>query len=236
MEKKLPTHAAQEILIDNGFDNSIYQLFVQSIFWRCSIGKFDGFTLNQNLENKITENLREAFKLPEFLKLKPEEKVPLIHKFPLITTFRFIKQGADPTEDYIMTNNGSTPYFIMAGKWQFQLYMDEKKIRSSQEWLFGLRTSIDVVGLYPKIKNSSHVILLTEELSDRFSKNRLDYFVEKKRRGIIGAIRDCHAHVCGFKAPLGVQAYIYRQYLAHRDKGTPEFESFIAAFLDLKDM
>ncbi|MBV7530476.1 hypothetical protein [Chitinophaga sp. sic0106] len=234
--KNLPTHNNQDILIDTGFDNSIYQLFVQSIFWRCSVGKFDGFTLDPPIESKITENLREAFKQPDFLQLKAGDQVSLVHSFPLLTSFMYAKPDDDPTINYIMINKANSPYFIMAEKWLFQLFVKDVHTRSSQEWLYGLRTTIDASALYPKVHNTSHAILLTESVSNEFHKNRLDYIVVKKRQGILRDIRGAHKQVFGRKPSIHIEHYIYKQYLAHREAGNPEFQSFILAFLDLKKL
>jgi hypothetical protein len=234
-EKNLPTHHSQHICVDKRFENSIYQLFIQSMFWRCSVGKFAGFTMNKAIENRLTENLREAFKHPDFLRLKAGDQVPLIHRFPVVTSLMYAKPGEDQTKNYVMISNAKLPYFIMAGKWLFQLYAKEQHIRSSQEWQYGLRDALDTPSLYPKIKDTSHVILLTESDSERFYNNRLNSVVEKKRLGVLNAIRMAHRHMFGHKPPLRIEYYIYNQYLKHHNT-SPEFESFLLAFLDLKNL
>jgi hypothetical protein len=124
----------------------------------------------------------------------------------------------------------------MAGKWLFQLYAKDIHIRSSQEWQYGFRDAVDTPTLYPKIKDVSHVILLTESDSDRFYKNRLDSIVVKKRLGILRDIRIAYKHMFGYKPPVHIEHYIYKHYLEHCDTGSAEFESFLLAFLDLKKL
>jgi hypothetical protein len=232
----LPEHKNYKLVLDGGLHSSIYQLFVQSIFWRCSVGKFGDFTLKPETENKILENLQMAFVKADFHKLKASDSLPLMHSFPIITSLLHQGEEEDPTKNYIMVNKVNNPYFIMAGKWLFQLFEKEKQVRGTQEWLYGLKSGTDTTTLYPQIKEKSHVVLLNETLSNSFSDNRLRSVTEQKRRGLLRDILFAHEGFFGNKPSDLIQKYIFQQYLAHRDAGKTEFESFVHAFYDLKKL
>lgn len=232
----IQSHNGQTILENAKMDYGIYQLFVQSIFWRCSIGKFDGFALHAEVEKKILNNLKEAFKHPNFLKLKPVNSLPIIHSFPLITSLLYAESGEDPTKNFIVINRVHKPYFIMAGKWLFQLFEKASHINGTHEWLFGLRLGVDVVKLFPKIDQKSHTILISKELTEKFTGQRLKYFSEKKLIGLQRTIRELHANMFGPKPDAFISAYIQQQYFVHLEDGKTEFSSLVHAFYDLKKL
>lgn len=239
MRKSLTNHPIYKdhrIVIDNGMDNSIFQLFIQSIFWRCSIGKFDGFTLQPDIENKIKENLQEAFKTENFLELKAADQLPLKYSFPVFVSLLHVEPEDDSTKEFIMLNKSKAPYFIMGGKWLFQLFTKEGHIRGTQEWLYGLRHGLDTVAFFPKITGKPHVLLHNQALSQSFTQNRLDSFIEKKTLGLRRIIREAHVKFFRTKPTPFIENYILQQYFSHSDSGKTEFESFVHAFYDLKNL
>jgi hypothetical protein len=50
------------------YNISLYELLIQSIFYRCSIGRLNNFVMNKSIELRIEENLRNAFENPNFQK------------------------------------------------------------------------------------------------------------------------------------------------------------------------
>jgi hypothetical protein len=232
----VPEHRGHKIVLDGGLHPTIYQLFVQSIFWRCSFGKFGGFTLKLETQSKILGNLQAAFGKVDFHKIKAYDPLTLQISFPIITSLLYQAAEDDPTKNYIMVNKVDNPYFIMAGKWLFQLFENEKKVRGTQEWLFGLKSGTDTTTLYPQLKEKSHIVLVDEALSISFSANRLSSFTQQKRHGLLRDIRFAHEGFFGHKANVFIQNYILQQYFAHRDAGKTEFESFVQAFYDLKKL
>ncbi len=71
----LEEHHGQRILVDVKYSYSLYELFIQSVFLRCSIDGFDGFKLEAPIEKKLLSNMQVAFQSPNFLKLKKGDEL-----------------------------------------------------------------------------------------------------------------------------------------------------------------
>lgn len=224
------------IFINKRYNPSLYELLIQSIFYRCSIGQFNGFRLNVKIENKIKENLRQAFLFEGFKKMKTNANIEIPYKFPLITASFVVEEGEDPTKNFIVVNNSRFPYFIMAGKWMFQLFESEKHIKSTIEWLYGLKDKLKSLKAYNIVKGTSHVILLERGNGKSISKNLIDSFVEKKGNGLKKSIKNLHIRIFSSKPNTDIIQYIYKHYFVHLDEGKTEFDAMIHAFHDLKKL
>lgn len=224
------------IFFDTNYSHPLYQLLIQSIFYRCSIGKFNGFFLNSTIEAKIEANLRTAFLLSNFKKFTASEQINLLYTFPLITSSFLIPEGEDPTKKFIVVNQSRFPYFIMAGKWMFQLFESEKHLKSSVEWLYGLKANLNAVEAYRVIKRTAHIILLEEKAGKSISDNLLQYFTEKRIITLRKNIRDLHQRIFNRKPNTFIFQYIFQQYFIHLKQNKTEFESLVYAFLDLKKL
>jgi hypothetical protein len=235
-QSKLDKLNGHSIVIDKKYNASLYELLIQSIYYRCSIGRFNGFKLNPEIQNKIEENLRKAFSIEGFKKIKANEKIDYPYKFPILTTSFFIPEGEDKTKNFIVVNNSRFPYFIMAGKWMFQLFEATKHLKSTVEWLYGLQSELKPSKTYNLVKNNSHIILLEEEAGKSISKNLLDFFTQKGIIGVKKTIRDLHVHIFGTKPDINIAQYIFQQYFVHLDEGKTEFDSMVHAFFDLKKL
>lgn len=222
------------LVVDKKYDESLFELLIQSIFYRCSIGRFDGFKLDQKIQDKIEENLRKAFLLDGFKKIKATQQIDYPHKFPIITTSFLIPEGEDTTKNFIVINNSRFPYFIMAGKWMFQFFEGNKHLKSSVEWLYGLQGQLHPTKTYDLVKNSSHVILLEEEAGKSITNNLIDFFTQKRIIGLKKTIKKLHVHIFGNKPEPHIALYISKQYFFHLNEGKTEFDSLVHAFLDLK--
>lgn len=233
---KLQKINGHSVLIDTKYNLGLYQLLIQSIFYRCSIGRFDGFVLQSSIKSKIEDNLRSAFLIHNFKKIKPSDQINLIYPFPLITSSFFIPDGDELTKKFIVANKSRFPYFIMAGRWMFQLFEAEKHLKSSVEWLYGLHASLRVVDAYCSIKKSAHIILLDEKSGVTILENCLKYFTEKRIVGLKKNIRDLHQRIFNKKPNTFISEYIFQQYLIHKEQNNTEFESLVFAFLDLKKL
>jgi hypothetical protein len=223
-------------IVEKGYEHSLYELFLQSIFLRCSIGRFKGFKLNGTVENKIRENLKYAFLIERFTKIKPDQKVELKYRFPLITASLNTSELEDPTELFIVPNLSSTPYFIVAGKWLFQLYEKEQHLLSSNEWMYGLQLILKPYSTYPIVTGLSHVIVLEKSVAEKLRENMVRYFAERKIDGIKKNIRELYLHIFKRRADIEILQYIYNRYFFHFGKSQNDFDSMINAFLDLRKM
>lgn len=224
------------IFIDPKYHNSIYQLLIQSIFYRCSKGSFNGFALATPIEKKIEENLRLAFSIENFKRIKAKEEVKMINKFPLITSYLSVPEFEDPTNKLIVINTSRFPYFLIAGKWMFQLFEAEKQLKSTVEWLYGLHDILKATETYNQIKETSHVIVLESIVSEAISQNLLQFFIDKKIIGLRKNIRDFHRHIFKHKPDKFIAEYIFKQYFVHLQKGNTEIKSLVHAFNDLKKL
>lgn len=224
---------AQVISKKNDYNYSLYALFVQSIFYRCSIGKFNGFSLKKAVENQIEINLREVFKAVDFKKLKASDEVKIQKSFPVIVCTS-LENAHDPTESFILVGKSNIPYFIMAADWMFQLFEKEGHLNSTVEWLYGLSAKINVKEAFEKTDKVSHTVILGPDLSRQISKNILQFLTEKKIIGLKRNIRDLHLHMFGVRPDDYIADFIYKQYFIHFKKTKSEFESLVNAFLELK--
>lgn len=215
---------------------ALYELLIQSIFYRCSIGKFGGSLLKPSIENKIEENLREAFKTPEFKKLKASDLIPLKISFPIVISILHELETDDTTEGFIIGGISRFPYFIVSGRWIIQLFEEEKQLKNPVERLYGLTTKIRAKEVFDKAGNVPYLILIEKELTKFISKNIIDDMVARKIIGLKKNIRDFYTYKFTRKPNAYIAQYIYQQYFVHLNEGKTESESFILAFLDLKGL
>jgi hypothetical protein len=230
----LEVYRGQRIWINPGMHYSVYELFIHSIFWRCSKGRFDGFELEPAIEKKLLKNLQIAFADPGILKLKPTNILPLQYSFPLITSYLYRDDAADPTTDYISTNNVRWPYMIIGGRWIFQLFEKHGHIRSTNEYLYGLRYAMDTPGIYSKLAGKSHLVLLNEDSSGLFISRLLQTVSHEKVQHIRKDVRRLHEHLFSFQASREIENHVVNRYAHHLESGKAEFESLVNAFHDLK--
>lgn len=231
--KSLDNHSK---LIASNYDYSLYELLIQSIFYRCSIGRFNEFRLESTVEKKIAENLRAAFSLENFNKIKPATHIEILNKFPMITCSLFVPEGEDPTSKFIVLNQSRFPYCLIAGKWMFQLFEAEKHLKSSVEWLYGLHDKLNTTKTYNLVKENSHVIVIERNASEAISQNFIEFFAEKRIIGLKKKIKIFHLHVFKQKPNEYIVHYILQQYLGHLNEGKTELKSMINAFQDLKKL
>ena len=135
--------------------------------------------MNKSIELRIEENLRNAFENPNFKKISYTNSIPLHNKFPIITAVSLTNINNDSTINSIVLNQSRFPYFIMAGDWMFQLFESEKHIKSSVEWLYGLRDIIKTVKASELVKDKSHAIILNE-LNKKSIWDKFSVFLTKK--------------------------------------------------------
>lgn len=221
------------VIIDRKYNRSLFELLIQSIYYRCSIGRFNDFELPQDVQEKIEENLRSVFSSVKFKKVKPADEINLQHQFPIITTLLFSEKGIDPTSHYIVINNSKLPYFIVAGKWMFQLFIEERHLKTNTGWLFGLNSTLDSSKAYKIVKNDAHVIALEERVGNRIVRNITEYFVEKKIAGLKKSIRDLYKYKNKCHPKKFLIDYILSRYFVHLKEQKTEVESFMEAFNDL---
>ncbi|RZK01657.1 MAG: hypothetical protein EOO46_19635 [Flavobacterium sp.] len=224
------------LMISQNFNFNLYALFVQSIFYRCSIGRFDGFSLQKKIELKVEENLRKAFTVPNFKKIVPSTHIDLLHSFPLLSCVLYTPSGEDPTKQYITLGRSRFPYFLMAGKWMFQLFEAEKHLKSTIEWLYGLKQTVNPVSAFEISNGQSHLFLLNEASSKSIAEDVKNHFVQKKIEGLKRNIRELHRHIFGNKPSDFIAQFIYRNYFKHLEQDKNEFDAFVYAFLDLKSL
>jgi hypothetical protein len=221
------------LLIDEQFDYSIYQLFIQSIFWRCSVGKFDKFSLRPLIEKSIQENLKNCFEKSDFSKLKGQHKLEIKHRFPLITAVLY-EEELDSTSRFIQINKVHNPYFVNAGRWLFQLYEKEKDVRTTIEWLYGVRNGIDSPKLFKDVKEKSHLLLINKSISEKFSQYQLKNLVDHKIRGLRKNIRMFYMKFFGKRPNESIINYIQGRFFFYYNQRLSEFECFAKAFFDLQ--
>ena len=221
-------------IINPKYNSSLFELLIQSIFYRCSIGRFNGFKLHPAVQKKIEENLCIAFKTPDFKKLKITDQLNFPKVFPIVVYSLPISEREDPTKQFIVINNSRFPYFIMAGKWMFQIFEAEKHIKSSIEWFYGLNDKLSRFEAYNRIMGTSHVIILDDVVSKYIFQNLIDDFAQRKIAGLKKTILDLHYHIFKNRPTNIIAQYIYTRYFIHLNSGKTEYKSLVHAFLDLK--
>ncbi len=225
-----------EVLTSSKYNASIFELLIQSIFYRCSIGRFDGFSLPAKIENKIQTNLSKCFNEVDIENLKPEDTVPLIHRFPIIATLFNPYKGGDPTINFIRLNKSRFPFFLISGKWTFQLFEKESHIKSCIEYMHGLLLGLKPADAYKASVDKSHIFLLDKELSSKIHADIVKSGSLSKINALKKNIREVHNRIFNFKADEYIQNYIFSRYFRHLDVGKSEFDSLVHAFYDLKKL
>ncbi|WP_018611883.1 hypothetical protein [Segetibacter koreensis] len=232
--KNTITINGNSIFIDNNYASSLFELSIQSIFYRCSIGRFKGFKLPSDVEKKIEENIRLAFSSLGFKTIRSTEQISVPNKFPIISSAFFAPEGEDNSNNFIVLHHSRIPYYLLTGKWVFQLYEAEKCIKSSKEWIYGLRDKLKPLDLYPYIKERSHVVMLAPQTSKMISQNIINLFVHKKVIGIKKNIRAFYFYLYKDKPSRTSFEYICSRYFFHHGKGKTEVDSMMHAFNDFK--
>lgn len=223
----------KSVLVDLKYHNSTYELLIQSIFYRCSIGRFSGFKLDTVIEEKIEENLRMAFATPSFSKINESTQIVLPYSFPLITSILDMSDITDKTKSYITIEHSRYPYFIIAGQWILQMYEKEKNIKSNVEWLFGLKAMFDHLAFYGSLKNKSHVIILSKTASQTIVGNIVDYMADKKIIGIKRNIKCLHLLHLKKKPSVEIVNYLSQRWIFH-SYTKDDLACYAYAFNDLR--
>jgi hypothetical protein len=230
-KNKIQNHT---IVTAKKYHHTLFELFIQSVFYRCSIGRYSGFKLKLDIEKNIAENLRAAFDFPDFKKLRPDQDIPLVHSFTVLMASFYIPPGSDTTRNVVTISFDRFPYFLTAGKWMLLLYEQEKHVKSSAQWLYGLSTVLHLKDAFEATKKTASIVMVEEQEGNRIYQNLLQYFAEKKVIGIKNDIKELHDRVFPFKPMPGILDFILRQYFVHLDKGETEETSLALAFMDLK--
>jgi hypothetical protein len=222
------------LMIDAKYHYSLFQLFVQSIFYRCSIGRFDGFVLDNRIEGMILDNIRCAFLTGDFNKIKPLTAIYIPHYFPIVVTRFLNEKDSDPTSNFIVVTSSKFPYFIFAANWTFQLFEKRKQLKNPVQWLFGLSQVLNAESADKKIGSNSHLIIIDPNTGKNIAANIKVFFVEKKIQGIRKKIRELYEHIFHTKGDAFTLDYIYNRFFHHFNNKKSDFESMVNAFLDLK--
>lgn len=134
-------------------------LFVYSIFFRCSIGRYHGFRLNKDLEEKLrvillyylTENIQDVID-------KIDKDSSEFKYYAVINTFSETDKNEDPTTNFVTIHHAQIPYFIYLNDVTFQLYEKEKHISNSIEFFYGITEMISLKESL--IKSDSYPIIV----------------------------------------------------------------------------
>jgi len=221
------------LLVSDKYNPALYELFVQSIFYRCSIGRYSGFLLYPSVEQQIAENLRKAFLIPNFNKIKPDQALVLAHSFPVITANLALRPDEDTTARYIVIKYSRIPYTLFAGKWIFQLFEKEKHIMISVVWNFGATEKIRAIFADNNLSlERSEILLLNAEESELISKNLVDYVADKEIRDVKKKARQAYSTFFGAKPNDQTLEYIFQQYGVHLKEGVIKPEAMRKAFYD----
>lgn len=82
----LITVGSSSLILDKEYSEELFGLFIQSIFYRCSIGKFSSLKLDSTTEKIIGLTLRTCFSNDSFNALTYEKELPKIKQFPILAT------------------------------------------------------------------------------------------------------------------------------------------------------
>lgn len=234
-EKKVNTafDKGEALFVVNKYDTSLFELVVQSIFYRCSIGRFDGFKLHPAIEKRMQENLQHAFLTPDFKKLKPGQKIQLPHKVPLFVSILANRKDEDTTRRLIIINQSRFPYALIAGRWVFQLFEEEKHRKSNVQWMFGATDKINkILGDYRIPEEAATILLLNEKDSEAISGNIVEYMADKEIVDVQRKIRQGFVKIFSKKPNQEIIHFILQQYIGHLNEDTPKPEAMRSAFLD----
>ena len=215
------------------YSENLFQLFVKSIFYRCSLARFNGFSLDDQVHSRIEENLRTVFLTNGLKKAKPNTVVPVKTHFLLMAGMT--ARDGDPTKQFIVVNKSQSPYFIYAGRWFFELFRSEKQMKACNQYLYGIIQCLPVSQYYDNVKDKTHLFFLNATASVAVNARILDYFVERKLIGGRKGIRQLHLALFKQKAPEHIVNFILSKY-QHYIGGETEFNALVMAFHDLKQL
>lgn len=202
-------------------DSRLVFLFVYSIFFRCSVSKFQGFRLS-GLERKFRKILNKYHGASEGeivnkLKHEPDR----FSFFSLITTFYDLPEGADATKNFVMVFHSDKPYFIHLNEMSFQLFPKEKHIEKTREYLFGLH---DMLSRREDVcfgSDSFKVTILNEAQHGKILSAAFAFMAKRQMDYFKGVFIEMHQKIFGFRPTVAVVDY-FLQILQSQDlpKGT----------------
>lgn len=188
----------------------LYYLFVYSIFWRCSVARFDGFYLHPKIE-EVLRGLLDA-NLDNNLNSMKAINATLIGQLPTISTFSEIPEGADPTGNFINVQRTRFPYFLIVNRMTFQLYEKERQLKGAQFHLNGLSNMLEKqVG----VMNKNSVVklsIINPGQGAELTKYTYQKLAEKYNRWQIGTVHELHKRIFGSKAPLPLLQLIFTKF------------------------
>jgi hypothetical protein len=143
------------------YDTKLTALFTYSLFFRMSLGEFNNYSLDPQMQEKIRMVL-----LSNLAKTQAELKSCIENltidslPFPIIV---FYLQTPNSNENLVTQNRSNTPYFIWANKLTFQLYKKKNHIKSSIEHLYGFSELIDPNEYFNKDFSTFAITIISDE-------------------------------------------------------------------------
>ena len=201
----------RKILMPNNISPTLYYLFVCSIFWRCSIGKFNNFKLQPNIEEILRQTLNTLLDLDIENMLINKEKNNYF--FPIISTFGAKTENNDPTSNFVTTQSTRFPYFIIANNMTFQLFEKSKQVRASVQYLYGLSSMISREECCMFNESNVKIGILTPEQNNKLCQSVYDEIAHKANQFFFRLFNDGHKKIFGKDAPKKLLQIFFTKFL-----------------------
>jgi hypothetical protein len=224
------------LINEEKYSYSLMQLFIQSIFIRCSIGNYGTVVLKTKVSAKIIKNLNHAFKLENFEKIQANAKVELLHQLPIVSIYLNYSQFHDSTQNFILTNKSNNPYQLIAGNWIYQLFESYDNFLNCNEWLYGLRSKLNSILRGIIMNHVPFIVVLDSVTSKKFNNTLVDDITERRQINLRRQIRFLYTRLFKNTPTEEMATYIEYQFYKKFKISTNYTECLIEAFLELKEI
>lgn len=196
----------------SSLQNSLYDLLVYSIFWRCSVAQFNGFRLHQKVESTIREYLNDYLNLDiEEVKRKFARGNSQI--YPIISTFSEKDEDYDTTGNLIIALKSRFPYFVIANNMTFQLFEKEKQIKASVQHLYGLYRIISRSDYLDFNSAKNKVAILSVNENKQIVGNIYQEKAQDKNQFFRSAFNRMHKSIFHLEAPIELVQIFFRMFI-----------------------
>lgn len=189
-------------------DAAIVLLFVYSIFFRCSIGRYHGFRLDIKIEEKMRKTL--LYYLQENInevKDKIHNEPKKFEYYPVVSTFSQVDPLADTTENFVTISHSKLPYFIYINQVSFQLFTKNRHIGNSVQFFYGIKEMIEPFRSVIRLNPPVPVIILDIQKGKKVKLTAFEFISRAKLNFFKRGFRRYHKNIFHRQPPEDLVQY-----------------------------
>ncbi len=126
------------------YETKLTYLFAYSIFFRCSIARFNNYSVSEKIEEGLRRSLIDILNVDsKVLKKNINDLNSDLFVYPIV--FCYLDTDKDDiSANLVIQNHSCIPYFIWANRTVFELFEKKTHVKASIEYFYGLSGLMDL--------------------------------------------------------------------------------------------